>query len=407
MTETDQINDKILQILVPSSSLDLTSILTHITEKDWDYIIDRGREHRFLPLLHWTLERSGVLIQVPQRAATAMSNARRRSTLRALAAQREILLLHRLLAGADIPHVFLKGAYLSRFAYPHPALRPLRDLDVVVASDAVSHAYDLLQAQGYTPIEDRPVDVETHVQRNKHLPGLRSPSGKICVEVHAHIDHPGGKLAKLDALQNVILKQVGNDAIPFMEPTDLFIHLCVHAADIHAFNNGPLIISDIGFLLKSGEIDLHRVASRAAELGVTESVALTLALMESCWQLKNNEIGAFFNPVPEKVVQDARQLCFQSFKARFDLALSVELAKEASLSGRVARLIQKVFPSAEMIALEFGPSQSRADYALHVFKRWRRIVTERIPSILMSMRQHNHRANVYRAKRVREFLQRP
>lgn len=404
MTNTDQINDRILEMLVPSSSRDLPSSLQLIDEKHWGYIIDRGREHRFLPLLHWTLEQTGVLSQVPHRVEAVMSNARRRSTLRALAAQRELLLLHRLLADADIPHVFLKGAYLSKFAYPHPALRPLRDLDVVVARDAVSHAYELLEEQGYTSIAARPVDVEAHIERAKHLPGLRSPSGKTCVEIHAHVDDPGGKLAKLDALQNVTLKQVGNDAIPFMEPNDLLIHLCVHAADIHGFNNGPLIIADIGFLLQSGEINLHRVSSRATELGVSDSVALTLALAEDCWQLKNNQIGALFDRIPSEIVKDARQLCFRSFEARFDVELGIELAEEGSVAARVVRLVQKLFPSADRLVLVFGPSRSRTEYLSRLLKWWLRITKERIPSVLANRRQQTYQAEIARLRRVRGYL---
>ena len=406
MTKTDQINDRILEMLVPSSTRDLSTVLELTHEDDWDYIVDRGREHRFLPLLHWSLEQSGVLDGVPHRIEAVMSNARRRATLRALAAQRELLLLHRLLAGADIPHVFLKGSYLSQFAYPHPALRPLRDLDVVVDHDCIARAYELLIDQGYTSIVDHPVDVEEHVQRAKHLPGLLSPSGKICVEVHSRVDDSDKKLDRLDTLQNVILRQVGDDAIPFMDPNDLFIHLCVHAADMHEFNNGPLIISDIAFLLQSGEIDLHCVASRAAELGVTNSVALILSLTESCWQLKWNEPRALFEATPEDILRDARQLCFRSFEARFDVAFSVELSGEGRVFNRVARLLQKIFPSADLLKREFGPSKTQASYATHVLKRWQRIGRERLPSLLARRGQQTHRDEISRVLRMRQFLQR-
>ena len=406
MTKIEQINDRILEMLVPSSTRDLSTVLELTHEDDWDYIVDRGREHRFLPLMHWSLEQSGVLDEVPHGIKAVMSNARRRATLRALAAQRELLLLHRLLAGADIPHVFLKGSYLSQFAYPHPALRPLRDLDVVVAHDCIARAYKLLVDQGYVSIVDHSVDVEKHVQRAKHLPELLSPSGKICVELHTRVGDLRNKLDKLNALQNVILRQVGHDAIPFMDPNDLFIHLCVHAADMHEFNNGPLIISDIGFLLQSGEINLHRVASRAAELGVINSVALTLALAESCWLLKLNETRALFEAIPEDILRDARQLCFRSFEARLDVDLSVELSEEGHVFKRVVRLIQKIFPSADSLILEFGPSKTQASYVTHLLKRWQRIGRERLPSLLARRGQQTHHAEISRVIRMRQFLQR-
>lgn len=404
MTKADQINDLILDILVPSASRNVRPALEHIQTEDWDYILDRGREHRFLPLLHWTLERTDALGMLPHEVETAMSDVRRHSTLRALAAQREILLLHRLFARADIPHVFLKGAYLSQFAYPHPGLRPVRDLDVIVAPECIASAYELLKEHDYTPITDIAVDIDAYVKQAKHLPGLVSPTGMISVEVHTHVDRPGGKLAGLEVFENITVRQIGSDAIPFMDPNDLFIHLCVHAADFHVFNNGPLIVADIGFLLQSGEIDLHRVASRAAELGIANSVALTISLTESCWQFKGNEIAALFQPVPEKIVQDARQLCFRSFEARSDVALAVELSEQSSAATRSSRVMTKVFPSAGKLALEFGPMHSKAEYLPRLLRRWRRIVTERLPSLLANRKQVTYRDEVTRVIRLRAWL---
>ena len=404
MTKADQVNDLILDILVPSVSREVKPAFEHIHAEDWDYILDRGREHRFLPLLHWTMERADALGMLPHEVETAMSDLRRRSTLRALAAQREILLLHRLFAGADIPHAFLKGAYLSQFAYPHPGLRPVRDLDVVVAPECIASAYELLEEHGYTSITDNTVDIDAYVKQAKHLPGLVSPTGMISVEVHTHVDRPGGKLSGLDALQNVTVRQMGNDVIPFMDPNDLFIHLCVHAVDFHAFNNGPLIVADIGFLLQSGKIDLHRVAFRAAELGVANSVALTIALTESCWQFKGNEIAALFPPIPEEIVRDARQLCFRSFEARADVALAVELSEESSIFTRVSRVMAKIFPSADKLAFEVGPMHSIAEYLPRLVRRWRRIVIERLPSLLANRKQVTYQDEVTRVTRLRAWL---
>lgn len=404
MSNTDVINNKILDILIPSLSRDFRSALALIGDDEWDYIIERGREHRFLPLMHWTLEQADVLDKVPHKAEKAIADARRRCTLRALAAQREILLLHRLFADADIPHVFLKGAYLSQFAYPHPALRPVRDIDVVVAPDCVSRAFTLMVKQGYVPINGTPVDVEAYVKQRKHLPGLLNPSGSLSVEVHSHVDKPGGQLARLDALQNVTISYMGNDPVPFMDPTDQFIYLCVHAADFHTFNNGPLIIADIGFLLQRGEIDLHHVASRSTELGVIRSVALTLALTNSCWQVSRKDIEVLFESIPEDIIQDARQLCFRSFAARSYVALVAELSSEGFTSSSIVRLMKKIFPSPNELVLEFGPSQSRAEYIPRLMRHWGRLATESIPAKIASRSQQTTQTEISRVKRIQAYL---
>ncbi len=405
MTDVGRLNETILDLLVPNAGRDLGAIVASLEPSDWDYILARGREHRFLPLLNWTLGQSGALDNVPLATRQTLAEINRQQTLRALTVQRELLLLHRLLEQADIAHVFLKGAYLAQVTYPHPALRPVRDLDVVVHPHDAERAQEALVVAGYTPLKAAPGMIAAYLEEEKHLPGLISPSGKITIELHVHFDRPGGVLSGLDAFRNVTIHKLGGEALPFMDPTDLLIHLCVHAANFHGFNNGPLIIADIGFLVKNAGLDAEQIMVRSAELGVSKPVALTLALTESCWETKRNDLPIIINTIPPDMLKIARQMCLRSLDERSNVDFFANLAQPKTKIGAVRLLAGKLFPSRIRLALEFGQPRSLFEKVWFYSRRIHRIVVERIPELAGGSMKTAFNAEVEQVKNLRAWLE--
>ena len=405
MIKTCKLNDAILAMLVPNPARDVTEIVAELDAEDWLYVLDRGREHRFLPLLHHGLAQAQALESVPPDVTQNLAEVRRQHTLRALTAQRELLLVHRLLKAADIEHVFLKGAYLAQFAYPHAALRPMRDIDVVVRPTQIARAHQLMIEAGYCPWIEAEGMLEAYVGQDKHLPPLRTPSRKYSIELHVHVDRPGGILAGMDAFAHVTNRQVASETVPFMGLTDLLVHLCVHAVSFHSFNNGPLTIADIGFLLNSGQVNAGEIAARAAELGVTKSVALTLALTESCWGMRRNDLQMAFDPVPQEFVQTARQMCFTSVKQQKNITFFVGVAGQNSRWQSLQLLARKLVPSAQNLALEFGKPRNAVQLGRFHIKRWQRILTERLPALHRGSSTPDFRQDYNRAVALQKWLQ--
>jgi hypothetical protein len=62
---------------------------------------------------------------------------------------RHLGVLLRALAGAGIPVIPLKGEYLADAVYPHPALRPMSDIDVLVRRGDRLRVDDMLRGLGY------------------------------------------------------------------------------------------------------------------------------------------------------------------------------------------------------------------------------------------------------------------
>lgn len=381
---TTQLNDTILALLMPGPAEGLGEKLASLSSEDWCYILDRSREHRLLPLLYHGLEQADALTAAPAEVKSVLHNARHRHTLRALTAQRTILQLHRLLKSAQIGHVFLKGSYLAQFVYPHPSLRPMRDIDVVISPGQIEYAYKLLVDAGYRGPAFGNDFIDAYIQQAKHLPPMRTPDGAFLVELHMHVDQPGGILAGMDPFAHITHRSLGTDAVPFMGLTDLVVHLCVHAASFHSFNNGPLTIADIGYLLTFEDVDLNELAARAAELRVEKPVALTLALVESCWQTRRNDLQASFRPIPSEIVQVARKLCFTNTDQNKNITFMVGMTGEKTALSNLRILASKILPHPRKLALEFGRSTNPGQLVWFYLKRWHRIVAERLPALYRS-----------------------
>ena len=158
---------------------------------DWEILLRMVSQHRLGPLLHWRLTRERSNLSVPEAVKAGLAASFKRATLHILAMQRELLLTHRILKKARIPHIALKGAFLAFNAYPNPALRPLRDLDILVPKDSVLHAYQVLQDGGLSRLAEHPGDPSAVAELYKHLPPLVSPSGQTCIELHLRLsNHP-------------------------------------------------------------------------------------------------------------------------------------------------------------------------------------------------------------------------
>lgn len=397
--------DLILAMLFAQDGQKLAAPLAELTPQRWQALLARGREHRFLPLLAHALRECGLWGALPADVAQQLKMAGQHHTRRALLAQRAMVQLHDILHENGIDHVFLKGAYLAQFAYPQPGLRPMRDIDVVIKPNDLPAAHDLLITMGYTSPADVDGMVAAFIAQAKHLPGLRTPDGTVSVELHAHVDAPGGPLAGLDAFASPIHRPLAGRMLPFMGLQDMLVHLCVHAASFHSFNNGPLVVSDIGYLLRQPGLDLQAVAARAAELGVARPVALTLALSENCWPSRRNDLPTGEVAVPDTLVANARTMCMDPIEQSKNMAFLADLAGQNSASSRLGAVFHKLLPPRQTLALEFGQARTPLQLMQFHLKRWGRILQHRVPTLARSRKSHDFAQALQRNIALQNWLE--
>lgn len=285
--------------------------------------------HRVGPLLHWKQSQAGDP-GWPDFLSQALAAVRRTHALRAMQMQRELLHAHRLLTAAGIPCMALKGAFLAWHAYPGPDLRPVRDLDLLVPADQALRAYAVLRAGGYQQLSGVHGELDVILETSKHLPGLRRPGSGVTLELHAQLFHPdenGGQAHELSRLpgfwERAMRCELAGELIRYPAPTDQLLHLLVHAVADHKLNNGPLIFTDIHYLLKAHDIDWPLFWRQADRLRQLPAVALGLCLAEH----HGGDLGigwpAQRPALPDGALLDALRLfSLRDFDARKDILVT-------------------------------------------------------------------------------------
>ena len=404
---------------LPSLLLDLLAPARAVTQAQvdalapeaWRLLLDMARQHRVGPLLHWQLGRAHAALRLPPEVTDELAAAHRAAALRSLQFQRELLLTHGVLADAGITHMALKGAALAWHVYPHPALRPMRDLDILVPAAQALQAYVVLLAGGLTRKPGSPGDPASMLRMHQHLPPLRSASGTILVELHARLSAPDPQAPDPSEASDFWARAdtiaLGGAQVQVTSPTDLLLHLIVHAAYDHEFTNGPLVLSDLAFLLDRHRIDWPLFWSLAQQRGQVRGCVLALTVMQRYWGARaidwqGHEPGD--DGDLDASADLAAELMLRDFDARFDVNLQAELAAEPGLAGKLGHLLRKVFPPRVQVAATYPVSADDPRVFLWYPVRWYRLAFERMPMFLRAARRSEPADEATRLAALRRWL---
>jgi hypothetical protein len=402
--------------------LDLISDARHVGPESiawldaeaWRKLLDTAREHRLGGLLHWQLDRRHAALQVPATVREEAKEAWRTSTRRLLGMQYELSTLSKLLADAGIRSIALKGAFLAYHAYPDAALRPMRDLDILVPEDRLIDAWNVLISAGARPVLGGDDELRlNHALRNDkhHMPALLTPSGFSKLELHRGVQSAA---SAMDCDRNTLLLDgvwaharelsIGTTPIAFPAPTDLLLHLIMHAAYDHLLNNGPLVLADIAFLLRRHAMDWDRFWRAAEDLEAMRGVVLLLDLASRYWldlpiewsaQAENlrGQIGAVRDSAALLMVQDR--------------ALAPDIWRKRGTGqprGGVRRLIARLFISRVEMALLYRVDPRSPRLLLYYPMRYWRLATRRIPETLLTAQRADLRHQAAIDVRVSRWL---
>lgn len=362
--------------------------LNALSEADWQVMQRMWRQHRLAPLLHWQLSHVHTALHIPEPVSHTLSTAFKNAAVRSLTWQTALIRLHQLLEPAGIPYAALKGSYLAYHAYPHPALRPMRDVDLVTPKAQVLEAYKVLQNGGLTRLDQHPGEPEAALLVHKHLPPLKMPGMPIHVELHARLlEHPEDIAATCDLSEEpgfwsrCVTAPIGATPVRFEPITDLLFHVIVHSVYEHQLNNGPLLLSDIAYLINTHPIEWPHFWRLAADRQQTRGCVLALMLTQRHWPLQHVEWGAaqsVRDEMTDATLDAAAALMLRNTQARSSVAISSRLQQADDWLGKARVLASKLMPPRTRIAAMYPPTRRAwhlyAYYPaewLRLFRIWR------------------------------------
>ena len=399
----------LLDLLGDKALIDPATI-TALSPADWEHIDRMVLQQRLGPLLHWQLTQTRPDLPIPADVKAGWAAAFDRSSLRVLQFSRDLKLIHRALDLAGIPYQALKGVFLALHAYPHPALRPVRDIDILVPRDRTLQAYDVLIAGGFPRHPNYPGLPEASLKIHKHLPPLTNASGAGFVELHARLSNPGEVDFDItdqpDFWSRTIRLDMAGDDLAFTSPTDMLLHLIVHAADDHLFNNGPLILGDIAFLLRSHAIDWPLFWRLAQEWRQTRAAALTLTLTRRYWNLNDGELPALPEPtsIPESMQIAAAGLMLEEPETSFLLRFGHELTRSGNPLQALWIVFRRFFPERARIAMTYPVRQDSPLIGFYYLRYAASRLVNRLPVVLDQARRHETTASTPDLAQLKHWL---
>jgi hypothetical protein len=183
------------------------------------------QEHGLAPWCCATLAGLGMMDAFPKGFAEALMGLLRASSLANHRRLAELDRVARLLQEGGVTVIALKGAALAEPLYGRPGLRPMSDLDLLVAPKDVELAERILAPAGFL-LPDR-LDAHDFREHHYHLP-LESESTGETLELHWRISDDPRNSWEEGIWERAL--PTGRPGVLRLDPASEFVHLAVHAA---------------------------------------------------------------------------------------------------------------------------------------------------------------------------------
>lgn len=238
---------------------------------DWDMFVHLSLHHRVYPLVYQclsSLERSDV----PHEVVDVLRQKSRENMTKTLQMTGELVKVLRALGKNGISAVVLKGFPLAYKCYGNVALRPSRDLDILVWAEDVVKARAVLELYGYEDVHPKSVALTPARVRNWRASHFEywHKEKEICIELHWRLCHCDMEIP-LNRIENSLERiKIAEQPVCVMGTEELLLYLIPHGAKHGWFRLRWLC--DIGMMLRQGDFSWERLYVLAKELGFETSL---------------------------------------------------------------------------------------------------------------------------------------
>jgi hypothetical protein len=145
---------------------------------DWEGLLECAEREGLTPLLRKHLLESGSAF--PGSVRRSLNILYKRHQHEAMVRTKILQEILELFQNKNLTPILIKGATLAYTVYPDPALRPMRDMDILFHNNEVDLAQELLKTIGFKE-STAPIPPDHH-----HLPSLfkKDHGTAVCIELH-------------------------------------------------------------------------------------------------------------------------------------------------------------------------------------------------------------------------------
>jgi hypothetical protein len=241
----------------------------------WRQLISMANEHLVTALLWSALQRSGLAAEAPTNAADYLRSFHDYNSARNHAIEAQVAECAATFNAAGIEPMLLKGAaHLAAGLYGAAGDRYLSDVDLLVRSEHVDRAQELMRELGYRPATDK------NYSRHHHLAPMIRDAAPVAIELHrAPLPRHVPQALSLAVLWDASTASTANGArVRLPSPTDAamltFLHSAVADRDLALLLMPLRLFYDVHLLaLRHGaSIDWPTNFDRARRVGAATSL---------------------------------------------------------------------------------------------------------------------------------------
>ncbi|MGC2062140.1 MAG: nucleotidyltransferase family protein [Thermodesulfovibrionales bacterium] len=256
--------------------------LRAITTDRWNNILSQLTLIGLAPLCFSRLANTSLAADVPAPVLQALQEEYFLHGARNMIIFNDLCGLLEALRPRGITAVVLKGGCLAEMVYGDIALRPMRDIDILVRKKDLEEVEQVLIGMGYGPAERPPITEQCRMHH--HLIPFTRPGGPP-IEVHWSLTPAGCRfpMTMEDLEEKTLDIHINGSSALMLCPGDLLVHLCLHICTNHRFSMLELRnLCDIAeVLLRYGDgIDWKSLGERTRRFGVGKYVYSTLLVAE-------------------------------------------------------------------------------------------------------------------------------
>ncbi|MBP9011765.1 MAG: nucleotidyltransferase family protein [Syntrophaceae bacterium] len=337
---------------------------------EWQALFTAAKRHRVSPILYHTLNRAGLTASAPPDVAEEMKRSYYANAQRNMLAYRQLENIVHDLNKLNIPVILLKGAHLAKYVYGNIALRVMADLDLLVRSEDIGPACGVLINHGYrAPLDGLGIS-------EMHAPPFRNENHDK-IELHFNIaDAELGKRFDVeDFWQRAQPLAVGDATALALAPEDNMLHICIHSAIGHCFDNAMRALLDIRQIVEhyGTALNWQQLIHTARQLRVTNALYFMLASTRNLLGLAlDDKTLAALRPADNEMIPRAETLMF-SRRGEMNIHIS-RLFGEKKLSAKLRHFFRRLLPAKETMTYAGGAAHTPFFYTKAYSRRIKYLV---------------------------------
>jgi len=252
--------------------------------------LDEG-SRRLLPLVYRNLQRQNFEHDSMQKLKRAYQKSWARNQLLLFT----MTSLLKQFEEAGLETLLLKGAALTQVVYKDLGLRPMSDFDVLVPTQKVDQAFQLLYELEWLPYDENP---EKHIPFRHSTPFVSPRKEQIDLHWHA-LEECCYKDSDFDFWEAAVSFEVNGVKTKSLNSADQLLHTLVHGA--HHSDEVPSFrwVADAVFIIRENrELDWQRLFLQTKKRKFVQKVSSTLTYLSENFQLT----------IPQEVVSELQSL---------------------------------------------------------------------------------------------------